>query len=934
MLRLRLFGPLELSASDGRDLRPLLVQPKRVAVLACIAARPAGEFVRRDTLLGLFWPELDQNAARRSLRQALHLLRTHLGPDVFVARGDDDLAVNPDQLAVDVPEFLAAAGQRRSDALELYRGDLLAGFFLNGGSVAFERWLEATRSELRDTAARLAAVLAREAEGVGDREQAITWTRRALTLDPENEGTLRRLLETLERAGDRAGALRAYEGFARRLAQDLEQEPSPETRELVARLRITAAVESIPSFDASPRRLTRGRGWLAGAGLGVAALLGVVSIARPGKHTPPILAVGEVRSGDAQAPELALHALPELLATDLARIGGVAVISHPRLEAVAGQLQAAGLVAGPGDAARAAGAADLIEGVLYRRGHDSLRLDLRRVDATTGVVRQALTVEGRDAFALADSAAARFAAQFGRPHPTPGLASVTSPSLLAHDLYNQGLRTYYRDGDYTAATRLFQDALDQDTTFAMAAYYLGRSQQALDPSAGTEAFARAVRLAAHATEAERLLIQVQAPAARNERGWVALAESLGAQNPDEPEARYADALAREMAGDFLGAAAGFQAVTRLDSLSLRLPDARCMACDAYEHLVPTDIALDSMDRALRDAAAWLKAQPQAPRAWELWSDALERQERLGEALAARDTAARLRDGTGALVTDRAYFLLRGGDPPAAESLLALAEHTADPDEREEAAWWRVLALRYGGRPRAAAREAARLIAPHEREGTAPSLSGLPVGQALFEAGDLSAAARIFDSAGVHTAAFRRASPGLAARHRAWGLAQRATVAAAQDDLSTLRVLAESVAFEARRSGYGRDHHLPAYVQGLILEHAGRLREAADSFRAAVFSPTEGYTRVNYELARVLLARHRPLDAVPWLQAALRGGLEASNYYLTQTDVHELLARCFAAAGLPDSARVHAAWVVRVWAHAEPEFAARRLAMERLADAGP
>jgi hypothetical protein len=59
-------------------------------------------------------------------------------------------------------------------------------------------------------------------------------------------------------------------------------------------------------------------------------------------------------------------------------------------------------------------------------------------------------------------------------------------------------------------------------------------------------------------------------------------------------------------------------------------------------------------------------------------------------------------------------------------------------------------------------------------------------------------------------------------------------------------------------------------------------------------------------------------------------MEASNYFLTRTDVHELLAQCFASAGMTDSARVHAAEVTRAWQHAEPEFATRRAAMERLA----
>ena len=201
---------------------------------------------------------------------------------------------------------------------------------------------------------------------------------------------------------------------------------------------------------------------------------------------------------------------------------------------------------------------------------------------------------------------------------------------------------------------------------------------------------------------------------------------------------------------------------------------------------------------------------------------------------------------------------------------------------------------------------------------------------FLEAGDLAAAARTFDSAGVHSAAYRREHPGLAARHRAWGLAQRATVAAAQNDVPALRLLAESIQVEAAQSAYGRDHTLPTYVRGLILARTGQRRAAADSLRAAIFSPTEGYTRVSSELARILLVQGRPGEAIPWLQSALRGGIEASNYYLTQTDLHELLAQCFAAAGMADSARAHAAWVTRAWERAEPEFAARKQLMERLA----
>jgi hypothetical protein len=60
-----------------------------------------------------------------------------------------------------------------------------------------------------------------------------------------------------------------------------------------------------------------------------------------------------------------------------------------------------------------------------------------------------------------------------------------------------------------------------------------------------------------------------------------------------------------------------------------------------------------------------------------------------------------------------------------------------------------------------------------------------------------------------------------------------------------------------------------------------------------------------------------------LQSALRGPLEASNLYVTRTELHELLARAWEASGRPDSAAAHYRAVVAAWRQADPEFRARR-----------
>lgn len=59
-----------------------------------------------------------------------------------------------------------------------------------------------------------------------------------------------------------------------------------------------------------------------------------------------------------------------------------------------------------------------------------------------------------------------------------------------------------------------------------------------------------------------------------------------------------------------------------------------------------------------------------------------------------------------------------------------------------------------------------------------------------------------------------------------------------------------------------------------------------------------------EPGRLYLELGRPRQAIEVLSPALRGSIEASNLYVTHTDVHTLLARAhYNASGAPDNARV-------------------------------
>jgi hypothetical protein len=124
------------------------------------------------------------------------------------------------------------------------------------------------------------------------------------------------------------------------------------------------------------------------------------------------------------------------------------------------------------------------------------------------------------------------------------------------------------------------------------------------------------------------------------------------------------------------------------------------------------------------------------------------------------------------------------------------------------------------------------------------------------------------------------------------------------------------------SGYGRDRKLHHHIRGLLLTARGDLEGAAAEFRQGIFSTTVGYTRTNLELGRVLLRLGRPRDAAGLAEAALRGIFESTGSYATRTELAELAAVAWDAAGAKDSALVRYRQVVSNWAHADAEFGPR------------
>jgi DNA-binding SARP family transcriptional activator len=218
-----LFGCFELWRGD--ELLPPLATHKTQSLLAYLIMYPHRPQMR-DDLAALFWGDRDDIHARHSLATALWRIRRLLGEDYLLADASS-VQFNPaSSFWLDVAEFEIRINKDACDpgdlaaAIELYRGDLLEGFY--------DDWCieERYRLEAKYLDALKRLIVWREAQG--DARAALAYAQKYLARDPLMENIHLAAMRALVALGDLSGARRQWQLCCETRQQELRAPPSPE----------------------------------------------------------------------------------------------------------------------------------------------------------------------------------------------------------------------------------------------------------------------------------------------------------------------------------------------------------------------------------------------------------------------------------------------------------------------------------------------------------------------------------------------------------------------------------------------------------------------------------------------------------------------------------------------------------------------------------
>ena len=182
----------------------------------------------RDTLINLFWSELDEPTAKKDLRNAFYSIKKTINCNVFISPKREIIIVNPEiHFVCDIFDFMDI----NKSSLELYNGDFLEGFNVKNAE-GFEVWMLQNREYYRDVYCNSLhkAVICNMVDSNDD--LAIEYCKKLINLNEFDEEAHRNLMKIFSKLGKYDKAEIVYNDLTKILKKELSVSPNEKTTKL------------------------------------------------------------------------------------------------------------------------------------------------------------------------------------------------------------------------------------------------------------------------------------------------------------------------------------------------------------------------------------------------------------------------------------------------------------------------------------------------------------------------------------------------------------------------------------------------------------------------------------------------------------------------------------------------------------------------------
>ncbi|SHD76374.1 AAA family ATPase [Schnuerera ultunensis] len=186
--------------------------------------------VSREILVELLWSDVNESLGKKSLRNAVYVIKKTFNEDVLVSPKRTLIMLNPNiKYETDIELFLS---NDSNDAINYYKGEFLEGFYVNDAN-NFEQWMFDLKYTYKDKYIKKLYNEISICLDSGKITQAEKYCKTLTNTDPFDERAYRILLDIYRKQGRYNECIDEYNKLANLLEKELSLSPDGKTKQLL-----------------------------------------------------------------------------------------------------------------------------------------------------------------------------------------------------------------------------------------------------------------------------------------------------------------------------------------------------------------------------------------------------------------------------------------------------------------------------------------------------------------------------------------------------------------------------------------------------------------------------------------------------------------------------------------------------------------------------